>query len=49
MELNGKNLPVGDRLGFGKYFKNQVLENAVATVQYIGKAQNNSAQYKKGA
>ena len=42
-------LPVGDRLGLGRYFKNEVLENSIPHVRYIGKAQNNSAQYRKGA
>ena len=43
-----KELPVGDRLGFGKYFKNEILENSVPSVRYSVKAQNNSAQYIKG-
>lgn len=41
------NLTVGERLGFGRFFKDEVLEGHVPNVQYIGKAQNNSARYKK--
>lgn len=41
------NLPKGDRLGFGRYFKNAVISGAIANVEYIGKKQNNSAQYRK--
>lgn len=41
-------LSVGDRLGFGRYFKNEVFENSIPYVRYIGKAQNNSALYRKG-
>ena len=37
----------GERLSFGKYFKNAVLEGEIPGVEYIGKANNNSAQYKK--
>ncbi len=43
------NLTVGERLGFGRFFKGEVLEGNVPNVQYIGKAQNNSARYKKGS
>lgn len=41
------DLTVGERLGFGKFFKSEVLEEHVPNVKYIGKAQNNSARYKK--
>ena len=37
----------GDKLGFGRYFKKAVMNNSVQGVEYIGKADNNSAQYKK--
>lgn len=40
-------LTVGERLGFGRFFKNEVLEGRVPNVEFIGKAQNNSARYKK--
>lgn len=40
-------LEIGERLGFGKYFKKAVIEGFVQNVEYIGKADNNSAQYKK--
>lgn len=41
------NLSKGNRLGFGKYFKNQVICNKVEGVTYIGKRANNTAQYRK--
>lgn len=41
------DLTVGTRLGFGRYFKNEVLEGHIPNVVYIGKAQNNSAKYRK--
>lgn len=37
----------GDRLNFGKAFKNFVLDNRIKGVEYIGKAENNSAMYIK--
>ena len=40
-------LPKGDRLQFGKFFKNEVNECRVQNIIYIGKADNNSALYKK--
>ena len=42
-----KSLSVGERLGFGKTFKNEVIEGHVPNVRYAGKAQNNSAMYIK--
>ena len=42
-----ESLAKGDRLQFGKYFKTKVMTGKVPNVQYIGKAQNNSAQYMK--
>lgn len=42
-----RKLEKGDRLGFGKYFKNAVLSGTVSHVEYIGKLQNNSASYRK--
>ena len=40
-------LKVGDRLSFGKHFKNAVLEKGITNVTYLGRADNNSAQYQK--
>lgn len=40
------NLERGDKLGFGKYFKNAVENGMIPNVVYIGKADNNSSQYK---
>ena len=37
----------GDRLNFGRYFKNKVLNGKIPNVSYIGKAENNSALYQK--
>lgn len=39
------NLNRGDRLFFGKHFKNQVSEDKISRVRYIGKLANNSSQY----
>ena len=40
-------LDKGGRLGLGRRFKNDVLDGIIPNVVYIGKAQNNSAIYKK--
>ena len=40
-------LKVGDRLSLGKHFKNAVLEKDFSNIAYLGKADNNSAQYQK--
>lgn len=40
-------LEKGEKLGFGRYFKKAVLNGTVLGVQFIGKADNNSAQYRK--
>ena len=37
----------GEKLGFGRCFKKMVMEHSILNVEYIGKADNNSAQYKK--
>ena len=37
----------GEKLSFGKRFKNAVIDGKFPDVVYIGKAPNNSAQYKK--
>lgn len=42
-----KSLRRGDKLNYGKYFKNKVKLGQVENVEYIGKADNNSALYKK--
>lgn len=42
-----KLFPKGDKLGFGKYFKDKVKSGRVPNVEYCGKAANNSAQYRK--
>lgn len=41
------SLPKGDRLRFGSYFKKKVGLGQIHGVIYVGKAPNNSAQYKK--
>ncbi len=40
-----KSFEVGDRLGFGRFFKAKVLAGEIEGVSYIGKAENNSALY----
>lgn len=37
----------GDKVHFGKYFKNAVTDNRLPEVEFIGRARNNSAQYRK--
>ena len=44
-EWNG--LERGEKLGFGRFFKKAVMNGSIQTVEYIGKADNNSAQYRK--
>lgn len=41
------DLEKGDKLGFGRFFKNAVIENEIPNVVFIGKAKNNSAEYRK--
>ncbi len=41
------DLKRGEKLCFGKYFKKAVLTGMILGVQFIGKADNNSAQYMK--
>ncbi len=40
-------LSTGNRRDFGRQFKDLVIRGKVPDVVYIGKAQNNSAKYKK--
>lgn len=40
-------LSKGDKLDFGRQFKNLVNQELIPYVVYIGKGQNNSANYKK--
>ena len=37
----------GEKLEFGRLFKKAVMDGSVPNVEYVGKADNNSAQYKK--
>lgn len=41
------SLPRGDKLGFGRFFKNKVTNGTIANIKYAGKASNNSAEYEK--
>ena len=41
------NLKKGMRLNIGKFFKSRVENHQVPGIQYIGKAANNSARYRK--
>lgn len=45
--IEWKEFQTGERLSLGRRFKNSVLTEKIANVVYIGKAQNNSALYKK--
>ena len=40
-------IPKGNRMGFGRVFKNEVLEGNIPNIIYIGKEKNNSAKYRK--
>ena len=37
----------GDKLKFGKWFKQRVNQSIIVSVRYCGKADNNSALYEK--
>jgi hypothetical protein len=37
----------GQKLSLGRQFKNKVLDGTIPNVEYIGKADNNSAKYKR--
>lgn len=41
------DLPKGDKLRFGAYFKTLVTEGKIPNINYVSKANNNSAQYRK--
>lgn len=41
------SLTKGEKLSFGKCFKNAVMDKHFPSIEYIGKADNNSAQYIK--
>lgn len=43
--IDWNDLSRGDKLYFGKHFKNQVIDGKVPRVKYIGKLENNSSQY----
>jgi hypothetical protein len=40
-----EKLPKGEKLGFGKFFRNEVERGNVPGVASSGRAQNNSTQY----
>ena len=42
-----KMLQRGDKLGYGSFFKRKVALGEVPNVEYLGRADNNSAQYIK--
>lgn len=39
-------LSKGEKLGFGRNFKNKVTSGKIPNLMYVGKADNNSAQYQ---
>lgn len=41
------NLSSGDKRDFGRQFKSLVKRGAIPNVVFIGKAENNSSQYRK--
>lgn len=47
MPTEWKKIEKGDRLSLGRSFKKLVLDNRIKGVEYIGKAENNSAMYIK--
>lgn len=42
-----QKLTKGDKIQFGKYFKNEVMDNRVPNVCYLERAKNNHALYIK--
>lgn len=42
-----EELEVGVRTGFGRHFKSKFQSDAIPTVQYVGRAKNNHALYRK--
>lgn len=42
-----KSLSKGDRLGLGRYFKQDVESNNINSVMFVGKVSNNLVIYKK--
>ena len=40
-------LAKGDRLYFGRFFKNKAIGGLIPNIKYVGKAPNNSAVYIK--
>lgn len=45
--IRWSTLARGEKLELGRQFKHAVLQKSVPSVEYFGKAQNNSAQYIK--
>lgn len=41
------DIPRGVRINLGKHFKNQVINDKVPNIKYVGKSQNNSSTYEK--
>lgn len=46
-EVKWNTLTKGERITFGKYFKNQIIEGKLPEVCFLDKAKNNHAKYKK--
>lgn len=46
-EVKWNTLAKGERITFGKYFKNQIIEGKLPEVCFLDKAKNNHAKYKK--
>lgn len=44
-DVEWKTLSNGDRIKFGKDFKNEVTDGRISGVQYLGKKKNNHANY----
>lgn len=46
-EVDWEALPKGDRIRFGKFFKNEVSDGRVTGIRYKEKNKNNHAKYIK--
>ena len=47
LEIEWEALSKGNRIRFGKYFKNEVLDGRVSEIEYVDRKKNNHAKYIK--
>lgn len=46
-EVEWNTLTRGERINFGKYFKNEVIEGNIQEVRFIDRGKNNHSKYEK--